>query len=155
ARPLVTIRWEQQKARPEEALAIFTDTLSLDKRLQFIPAAKLIVFIPPSNDRLHLFRVDVEEAMEKADIDFLLVTSQAPATAQKGRIYTYQLAVKSKKGGVAYRVESGPKGMTVDNAGKVTWAVPRDFADTEADVILTVKDRTGQEVFHTFKVAVQ
>ena len=93
--------------------------------------------------------------MEKAEIDYLLVTSQAPATARKGDTYSYQLAVKSKKGGVGYRVESGPKGMTVDNTGKVTWPVPRDLADPGVDVILTVKDRTGQEVFHTFKINLQ
>jgi predicted Zn finger-like uncharacterized protein len=155
SRPLVTVKWEQKQARPEEAIALVNDTLALDKRFHFIPAANLIVFIPPTNDRLQLIHLDVEEAMEKADIDYLLVTSQAPATARKGDTYAYQLAVKSKKGGVAYRVESGPKGMTVDNSGKLTWAVPRDFADAEADVILTVKDRTGQEVFHTFKIGVQ
>jgi hypothetical protein len=45
--------------------------------------------------------------------------------------------------------------MMVDNFGKVTWAVPRDLAESDVDVILTVKDRTGQEAFHTFKISVQ
>src|SRR5207249_4958117 len=102
-----------------------------------------------------LYRFDIDQALEKSDVDYLVVTSQAPPTASKGQPYQYQLAVKSKKRGLAYRVESGPKGMTVDNAGKVTWAVPVDFADAAVDVILTVKDSTGQEVFHTFKIGVQ
>jgi hypothetical protein len=32
--------------------------------------------------------------------------------------------------------------------------VPADFADAEADVILSVADASGQEIFHTFKIAV-
>jgi hypothetical protein len=38
--------------------------------------------------------------------------------------------------------------------GKLTWDVPKGLAEQEADVILTVSDASGQEIFHTFKVAV-
>jgi hypothetical protein len=62
------------------------------------------------------------------------------------------IAVKSKKGGVKYRLEAGPKGMSVAADGKVTWKAPAE-GGTE-DVILSVSDATGQEIFHTFKVFV-
>ena len=36
----------------------------------------------------------------------------------------------------------------------VTWKVPADFADKEADVIISIKDRSEQEVFPTFKLKI-
>jgi hypothetical protein len=61
------------------------------------------------------------------------------------------LAVKSKKGGVRYKLESGPAGMALDGNGRLTWRTP---AGTEGDVLISVRDQSGQEVFHTFKVEV-
>jgi hypothetical protein len=128
------------------------DKLSHDQRVHFIPDAKLVVTIPGTNDQLILHRFDVEEALAKSGIDYLVVTSRPPATASRGSLYSYQLAVKSKKGGVKYRLDAGPEGMKVSPEGRLTWAVPRDFADREAVVILTVSDAPGQEIFHTFKI---
>jgi hypothetical protein len=127
--------------------------LPLDKRLFLIPAAKLLVTIPSTADRLHLIRFDLEEALEKSGIDYLFVTSQPPPQFTPGQKFTYPVAVKSKKGGVKVKLESGPAGMNVSAAGLVSWAVPAAFADAEVDVLLTVSDASGQEIFHTFKVA--
>jgi hypothetical protein len=129
----------------------FNDPLALDKRGYFIPDAKLLVHVPLSNDRLILRWLDVAAGLEKSGIDYLFVISQAPTKAKRGTTYRYQMAVKSKKGGVKYKLESGPPGMKVSAAGLVTWAVPAGDSG-EKDVILTVSDRTGQEVFHTFRV---
>jgi hypothetical protein len=70
-------------------------------------------------------------------------------------LYQYQLVVKSKKGGVKFKLESGPKEMKMDGNGLLTWQVPAGNAAKETDVIVTVSDATGQEMFHTFKVGVQ
>ena len=43
--------------------------------------------------------------------------------------------------------------MTVSPVGVVDWSVPGD-ATGDHEVILTVKDKTGQEVFHPFTVRV-
>ena len=129
-------------------------TLGLDKRLFLIPQAQLIVTLPPAGDKLHLYRFDLDRALDKAGIDYLLVTSSPKTQAVKGRTYTYPLVVKSKKGGVKYKVESGPDGMKVSPDGRLTWPVPADFGQAELDVIVTVSDASGQEIFHTFKIAV-
>jgi hypothetical protein len=126
-----------------------------DKRILFLPEAKLIITIPARNDKMVLHRFDVEEALEKSGIDYLYVTSQAPLTAKKGDTYSYQLAVKSKKGGLKYKVESGPKGMTISDAGRITWSVPPDPEEKESSVIVSIRDATGQEVFHTFTVSIK
>jgi len=129
------------------------DKLTPDQRVFFIPDAKLVVTIPGTNDRLILHRFDVDQELEKSGIDYLLVTSQPVVQAVKGQPYRYDLAVKSKKGGVKCKLESGPAGMKVTPDGKLTWEVPRDFADAEVAVILTVSDATGQEIFHNFTLA--
>ncbi len=60
-------------------------------------------------------------ALEKSNVDYLVVTSRPPPYAKKGQEYVYTLSVKSKKGGVTYKLDSGPKGMAIDGAGKLTW----------------------------------
>ena len=129
------------------------EKITHDKRIHFIPDARVIVTLPPTNDRLILYRLDVEEALEKSGIDYLIVTSRPPA-AVRGTEFSYQLKVKSKKGVQKYRVDSGPPGMAVFAGGRVSWAVPADYAEAQADVILTVVDAAGQETFHTFRLAV-
>ena len=114
----------------------------------------MIVVLPPSNDRLVLTPFDVDAALEKSGIDYLLVTTQPTVTARRGEEYVYPVAVKSKKGGVTYRVDSGPPGLSVSPAGEVRWRVPADFKGTTAEVILTVRDAAGQEAFHVFSVRI-
>ena len=38
--------------------------------------------------------------------------------------------------------------------GKLTWNVPKDFAEKEVDVIVSVSDASGQESFHSFKLGI-
>ncbi len=59
--------------------------------------------------------------------------------------------MKSKKGGVTYKLDSGPKGMVIDAAGRLTWTPPAD-ADAENDVIVSVKDAGGRETIQSFRV---
>jgi hypothetical protein len=65
------------------------------------------------------------------------------------------MAVKSKKGGIKCKLEAGPDGMQVTLDGKITWAVPANFAEPTPDVIITVSDLSGQEVFHTYRLTVK
>jgi hypothetical protein len=131
------------------------DKIEYDKRIHFIAAAKVVVAIPPTDNKLIVYRFDIDQALEKSDVDFLVVTSQAPPTAGKGQLYQYQLAVKSKRGGVKYKLESGPNGMRIDGKGLLSWQVPPNAPGGQTDVIITVSDATGQELFHTCQVGVQ
>jgi predicted Zn finger-like uncharacterized protein len=131
------------------------DKINHDKRVHWVPDAKLLVTIPATNDRLLLYRFDPDEALAKSEIDYLYVTSTPVALAVRGDTYVYPVVVKSKKGGVKIKLESGPDGMKVGADGRITWDVPKDFGQTETDVLLTVGDATGQEIFHSFRVAVR
>lgn len=131
------------------------DRINHDKRVHWIPDAKLLVTIPDTNNRLCLYQIDLDAAMAKSDIDYLYVTSNPPPVAVKGSTYTYPMVVKSKKGGAKVKLESGPAGMKIGADLKLTWAVPADFDQAETNVLLTVSDATGQEIFHNFRIAVR
>src|SRR5262249_61110534 len=76
-----------------------------------------------------------------------------PRAFHPGGAVAYQIQTKSEKGSVRYKLEAGPRVVSVTAAGRLTWKVPADYAQAETDVLLTVSDATGQEVFHTFKLA--
>ncbi len=123
------------------------------KRAFLIPDAKVIAVLPASNDQVVLHKFDAEEALEKSGEDYLLVTSRPAREAKAGTAFNYVMKVKSKRAGITYKLESGPKGMVVSAEGVVTWPVPAD-AMGDQDVILTVRDKAGAEVFHTFTLTV-
>lgn len=127
---------------------------SLDRRILFIPQAKVLVTIPESNDRLVLHRLDIEQVVARADRDALQVTSQPPTLAVKGRSLIYQMIVASNKGGVKYRLDVGPPGMTVSDKGELVWHVPDDTKDSELFVSVKVSDDSGGELLHIFKVQI-
>jgi hypothetical protein len=155
-RPLVTLRDIEGVAHENLAYGGNpANKMHHDKRIHLIPDAKLLVTIPNTNDRLIVRRFDLDELLAKADVDYLFVASQPPLGVKAGEKLTYQLTVKSKKGGVKYKLESGPPGMAVSATGQLTWPVPADLADKSADVILTVSDSSRQEVFHSFSLAIQ
>ena len=148
-RPLATL---PEVELPADINIWSREILSIDKRIHFIPSAKLIVTIPGPTDRLVLHRFDVEAALEKTDLEYLLVTSSPRTTAKKGGVYVYQVVVKSKKGGVKSSLTSGPPGMRLTPRGVLVWRVPADFPDDTADVLLTITDASGREVFHKFQI---
>jgi S1-C subfamily serine protease len=126
-----------------------------DKRIHLMPDAKLLVTIPPTNDRLILHRFDLDELLAKSDTDYLFITSQPPSKFGAGESLGYQIAVKSRKGGVKYRLESGPRGMQVSATGNLSWQVPADFGEKQVNVLLAISDGTNQEVFQSFTLALK
>jgi hypothetical protein len=125
----------------------------IDKAVWFIPDAHLLVTIPLSRDMLSLRRINIEQALDKSEVDYLFVASRPPRTAKPGSGYQYRLTVKSKRGGAGFQLASGPTGMTISPEGQLDWAVPADFARAEETVVVSVKDASGQEIFHTFRIS--
>jgi hypothetical protein len=145
ARALITLPNVELPAGNEAWAA--TDFLG-DKKVLFTTAGQLIAVIDKTNDKLVLHKFDLLAALDRAGVDYLLVTSRPPA-ARPGAPFKYAPEVKSKRGGVAMKLDAGPAGMKVDPDGSVTWDVPKDWNGTES-VILTITDKSGQEIFHTF-----
>jgi hypothetical protein len=119
-----------------------------------LPAADLIVTIPAGKE-VHFHRFVFSRALEKAAGDYLFVAAFAPPAGCCGEPFRYELAARSKKGGVKYRLLSGPEGLTVSEAGKVSWDVPRDVAAGVREVRVHLEDASGRETIHSFRVRVE
>lgn len=122
-----------------------------ERHVHFIPDAKLIAVLAFASDKLHLMRFDLDVALDKSGVDFLYVTSRPPARVIPGKGMKYQVQAKSRQGGLTYRLDAGPEGMKLGADGKLTWMVPAN-ASGDHSVIVTVSDKSGQEIFHTFKM---
>jgi hypothetical protein len=107
-----------------------------------------------TNDRLLLYPFNLDDLLKKSNTDYLLVTSEPPTSVGRGTQLSYTPAVRSRKGGVTIKLDSGPTGMMLTE-GRLVWRVPADFGEKEVDVILTIADASGQEVFQTFKMAIR
>ena len=94
------------------------------KRVFFVPDAKVIAVLPPSNDRVVLYKFDADEALEKSGLDYLIITSQPPAEVRAGTNFTYPVKIRAKDKKATFRLDNGPKGMAVSATGVVTWPVP-------------------------------
>jgi S1-C subfamily serine protease len=131
------------------------EALPLEKRIHFIPNANVILTVTDARDELRLRRFVVTDALDKAGIDYLFVASTPPRAAAKGQDYLYEPEIKSKRGGVKLALDSGPEGMTLDKSGNLHWHVPDNIKNDSVGVILSVKDASGQEIYHTFNIAVR
>jgi hypothetical protein len=126
--------------------------LPWEKRVFCYPSAGLLITLSAQKDRLVLRRVDLAEQLEKSGADYLAVVSRPPR-ARAGTLFTYKVDIRSKKGGVRVKLESGPEGMKVTSDGRVSWSVPAKPGSPEADVVLTIQDASGQELSHRFAIA--
>ena len=123
----------------------------LDKQLLLLPAAEAIVSIPQANDQIIIQHFQLDEELRREESSPLFVASVPPAAVRPGALFQYQVEGKSKQGGLKYRLESGPAGMTVSPAGLVTWKAVR-AGEPEEIGIVAVSDASGGEIFHSFRL---
>jgi len=127
------------------------DPIPMDKRYHFYPQFKLFLTIPPTNDKIVAHPVNVRQVLIEKGTDYLYVTSTAPE-ARAGAFYHYHLEAESKVGGISFALRSGPEGLVVKEDGNLGWMVPAKAV--EESVIVSVKDLSGQEILHTFSIAI-
>jgi hypothetical protein len=107
-----------------------------------------------SGDRLHVYRFNLDDELRRSRKDYLFAASVAPATAQVGARFQYQIEGKSSRGGLKYRLESGPSGLSVSRTGLVEWPLVAGTVDADAVVIIALGDDSQREVFHTFRIRI-
>jgi hypothetical protein len=151
ARPLLTLPEIEVPAEEAWIKHDFTP----DKRIHLLPAAKLLVTIPGTNDRLVVRRFDIEGALDKAGIDYLVIVSRPPARVRAGGTFSYQVAAQSKEGDLKYKLELGPPGMAISPTGKLTWSLPDNSPESEVPVVISVRAADGLEAFQTFKINIR
>lgn len=148
-RPLAALK-DVKLASPPPRVAP-AENFDLDARHFFCPDASVLGVVTGADDKLTLYKLDIDALLAQSGGDYLFVTGRPPA-AETGRPFRYPIAVKSKAGGVAFKLDTGPDGMTVAPDGAVAWAVPKDWAEP-VGVVARIADKSGQEVFHSFVLA--
>ena len=129
------------------------ERVPLDKRVYFIPPANLVITLPISNKTVVMHNVNLEEELEKADVDYLFVTSRPSQSIRRGSTFRYQIDVRSRIGGVEFELESGPSGMRISKDGEITWRTSRNT--NAEDVIVLIRDKNGNEMTHAFNISME
>jgi hypothetical protein len=63
------------------------------------------------------------------------------------------MQVLSKAGDVKYKLEFAPEGMTVSDAGLITWKVPAKLGVEGEKVVVLVSDKAGEQAYHSFTLS--
>jgi hypothetical protein len=152
--PLLTVHGLDEMSAVARVRDWFNRGLATDKRFLFIPAAHLLITIPPTNDRLLLRRLEIDQALEKTGADEPFVTTPLLVSVTAGEQLDHQMVAKSRKGGIKYSLTNGPEGLTVTPDGKVKWLAPASLKGQEVEAVVTVEDATGQERFRKITIKV-
>jgi hypothetical protein len=123
-------------------------------RANFLPYEKLLVTLPDSNDVVFVRQFDLLEELKKSGRPQLVVTSKPRLSVEPGSNYAYAITALSTAGGLKYRIESGPRGMTVSEGGQVSWQVPKAADGSVVAVLVVLTDASAKEAFHAFKIDV-
>jgi hypothetical protein len=122
--------------------------------IHLAPRYGALVMLNVPGNALAIHPFDLDAALAKSPTDYLLVLPDAPPRPVAGQRFEYAPLVKSKKGGVKFKLDAGPDGMKVAEDGRLTWDAPADAAGKEFAVALTVSDASGQSVPQTFRLVV-
>jgi hypothetical protein len=152
---LLTVYGLGEMAGTDKNETWYKDDITTDKRFHLVPAAKLLITIPLSNDRLVLRQVDLDGALDSAGGGRLMVISPPALTATPGQKLVHRIVARSKKGGITFALARGPDGLEVAPDGTLTWMVPEQQKKEEVTAVVTVGDASGVELFHTLKIRVE
>jgi mono/diheme cytochrome c family protein len=125
-----------------------------EPRVHYLPTANVLVTLPESNDRVVLRPLNLREQLQRSGQDYLVVLSKPDTRVVAGATFAYPMDVLSKSGGLRYKLEAGPEGMTVSAAGVVRWLAPDHPPAQPIRVIITVSSASGKEVQHAFDLTV-
>ncbi len=120
----------------------------------FLTAHDAIVTIPIERDRLVVQQFKLDDELARAQQDYLLVTSTPPAFAAAGSPLRYQLAVKSKRGQVKYRLSDAAPGLKISPDGLLEGTMSTAGTSAPLKATVLVSDASGREVTHPIQIQV-
>ncbi len=133
--PLVIVRDLTELAETARREGVLKDDFSFEKRVHFVPTAKLLVTIPASGDRLVLRRVDLDQLLARNAEDWLVVTSPRLLGAEAGKPLRHQVQVRVGRGKPRFSLGNGPAGLTIDADGMISWPSPSQAPDADESVL--------------------
>ncbi|WP_406695291.1 serine protease [Singulisphaera sp. Ch08] len=130
----------------------YSGRIGVDQRFHYVPAARLLITIPPTNDRLVLRRVDIEPAIDR--VGAIIVLSPPLVNAVAGQPLDTRIVAKSPAGDVKFTLTEGPKGLSVSSDGRISWPQPDQPGDP-AEIVLSLSDLAGRKRIHKVVIRVQ
>jgi hypothetical protein len=125
-------------------------SLHLEERTFLLASRGQLAIISPQGDRLVIYPVDLFKGVANG----VQVISVAPALAERGKPLSYQIECKSRTA-LTFSLLGGPDGASVSSKGLVEWAVPPNYAERRASIVISIKPQGGDEVFHTLALDVK
>lgn len=117
-----------------------------DQRFHWVPAADLLVVIPPSDDRLILRRVHLDEMSGRLGKQTLYVSSPRGVDVILGRPFRHPIKARSGRGRPEFTLLKGPIGLQLAPGGELTWEDPAGKPGDEVEVVFKVQNASGRTV---------
>jgi hypothetical protein len=128
---------------------------TIEKRFHLIPAAQLLITIPPANDRLVLRRLDVDSALEQAEYPGLIVGTSTNLNVEAGCELHHQIEARSRGKTLHFDLAKGPAGLTLSPTGALDWKLPTDLPNDVEEVLVNIGDSLGRKRSHAIKIQIR
>ena len=123
----------------------------VDPWVYHVAKADVVAMLAISRDAVILRPLKLEDAERRARRqNYLFLASSPPGIVRLGETLRYQLDVRSKAGGVTFKLEAGPKEMSVSDTGLLSWTANTGIGARLAHVVVAASDSSGQSVRQTF-----
>ena len=124
-------------------------------QFHYLPWANAMVSIPWDKKSVRIRKYDLIETLTSKGLDILFVQSVPPVYAPRAGKLAYQIDAVSSAQGITYELLDGPEGVKVSNSGLVTWDIPALSENEKETIILSVRNKAGEEVLHSFDLTYQ
>jgi hypothetical protein len=151
-RPLGTLEFPWEAPRPNPTPPWVTQRRrgpGDDQRFHWVPAADLLVVIPPTDDRLLLRRIRIDESLKQLKGQYLFISSPRGMDVVLGRPFRHTIAAKSGRGQPEFTLARGPTGLRVSPGGDLAWDEPAGEPGDEVEAIIEVRDASGRKITET------
>jgi hypothetical protein len=127
-----------------------SSSVPLPDRIFAHPAAKKIFVLDGSRMVLHILPFDIMKTLNGKE--YFFVESTPTAYFTPGKRYEYTIKVASNKAEkLKYKLESGPRGMSVSSIGVLNWT-GTIHPEEKISVITSIENASGQSIFHSFNI---
>jgi hypothetical protein len=120
-----------------------------NQRFHWIPAADLLCVIPPSDDRLLLRRIRLDELLSRLGEDDLFVSSPRGVDVLLGRPFRHAIEARSGRGQPEFTLSKGPTGLRVTAGGELIWDEPIGKPGDQVEAVVELRDAAGHTITET------
>jgi hypothetical protein len=120
-----------------------------DQRFHWLPQAELLVVIPPTDDRLILRRVRLNEFLAKLRENDLFLSSPRGFDVPLGMPFHHTLAARSGRGQAEFKLSRGPAGLRLSPVGELGWEAPTGKPGEEVEAVVEVGTAAGTKISET------